>query len=65
MPDLINPAHNGGNKEMRLWVDELCKVCKNRENCPLIQVIHRHTILTMSGMHVCNCDLQGRPSTTS
>jgi len=57
MPDLINPAYNGGNKEFRIWADELCKSCKVQDNCPLFQVLHRHTILTMSGIHVCGCEL--------
>jgi len=57
MPDLINPAHNGGKKEFRVWADELCKSCKVQDNCPLFQVLHRYTILTMSGIHVCGCDL--------
>jgi len=57
MPDLINPAHNDGKKEFRIWADELCKSCKAQDNCPLFQVLHRHTILTMSGIHVCGCEL--------
>ena len=57
MPDLINPDYNQGKKEFRIWVDELCKSCKVQDNCPLFQVLHRHTILTMTGMHVSNCEL--------
>ena len=57
MPDLINPAYNGGKKELRLWVDELCKSCRVQDECPLLHILREHTILTMFGMHVCNCEL--------
>jgi len=54
---LINPDQNDGKKEHIIWVDELCASCKTAGNCPLIQTIHRHTIMTYSGIHVSNCDL--------
>lgn len=57
MPDLINPEYNNGKKDHILWVDELCASCKERNNCPLIQTLHRHTIMTYSGIHVSDCDL--------
>lgn len=57
MPDLINPDLNDGEKEHLIWVDELCASCKVVDNCPLIQTLHRHTIMTYSGIHVSNCDL--------
>lgn len=64
MPSLINPEQNNGKKEHIIWVDELCASCKGVENCPLIQALHRHTIMTYSGIHVSNCDLYD-PDVTS
>ena len=57
MPDLINPAYNQGRKEFRIWADELCKSCLEQDNCPLFQVLHKYTILTLSGLHVASCTL--------
>ena len=57
MPDLINPTYNDGKKKFHIWLDELCQSCKAQDNCPLLLVLHRHTIMTMTGMHVSNCDL--------
>lgn len=57
MPDLINPEQTAGEKKHIVWYDELCASCKVVDNCPLIQTIHRHTIMTYSGIHVSNCDL--------
>ena len=56
MPDLINPEHNDGEKEVIRWIDELCGSCSNHDSCQLIQVICEHTIMTHSGIHVSNCD---------
>jgi len=56
MPDLINPEHNNGLKEHIVWKDERCASCLNVGNCPLIQVMHDNTIMTLSGCHVFSCD---------
>ena len=57
MPDLINPTFNEGKKETIIWIDELCISCKRSEDCPLIQLITEHRIMTHGGIHVSNCGL--------
>lgn len=58
MPDMINPELMNGKKQHIVWKDEICASCKSAESsCPLIQVLHSHTIMTHSGVHVSNCDL--------
>jgi hypothetical protein len=56
MPDLINPDFNDGKKTHVVWRDEKCASCLNVGNCPLIQIIYQHTIMTHSGIHVAHCD---------
>lgn len=55
MPDMINPEFTK-KKEHIIWKDELCASCLNTGNCPLIQCLHNHIILTHSGIHVSRCD---------
>jgi len=57
MPDLINPEYNDGIKKHIVWKDELCASCLNAGNCPLLQCVYQHTILSHSGIHVANCDV--------
>lgn len=65
MPDLINPEYVGpGDPRHILWKDELCVSCNVSGNCPLLQVLHSHEILTASGCHVVSCKLYD-PDTTS
>lgn len=65
MPDLINPEYwsDDGDKHI-LWFDELCASCKASGNCPLIQVMYQHKILTASGCHVINCELYDADTTS-